>query len=86
MDHAEVKALIDEKLEQAQSDGRVSAFKARVAADAAELDAETAARLEQVDRRAGEEARPDHAADRAARRQVRLDGERHRGRQADRAR
>jgi hypothetical protein len=48
LDHPEVKALIDGKLEAAQSDVRVSAFKARVAVDAAELDAETAARLERV--------------------------------------
>jgi hypothetical protein len=48
MEHAEVKALIDEKLAHAQGDARVSAFKARVAADAAELDAETAARLERI--------------------------------------
>jgi hypothetical protein len=48
MDHPEVKALIDAKLAKAQSDSRVSAFKARVAVDAAELDAETAARLERV--------------------------------------
>lgn len=48
LDHLEVKALIDCKLEAAQSDVRVSAFKARVAMDAAELDAETAARLERV--------------------------------------
>jgi hypothetical protein len=47
-EHAEVKQLIEEKLEKAQSDVRVSAFKARVAADAAELDRETAARLERV--------------------------------------
>jgi hypothetical protein len=48
LDHSEVKRLIDAKLEKAQSDGRVSAFKARVAADAAELDTETRARLERV--------------------------------------
>ena len=48
MEHPEVKQLIDEKLEEAQSDARVSAFKARVAADAAELDAETVKRLERV--------------------------------------
>ncbi len=48
MDHKEVKALIDEKLRAAQGDERVSAFKAQVAANAAELDAETVARLEQV--------------------------------------
>jgi hypothetical protein len=48
LDHPSVKALIDGKLERAQRDGRVSAFKARVAADVADVDAETAARLEQV--------------------------------------
>ena len=48
LDHPEVKQLVDAKLEAAQSDVRVSAFKARVAADAADLDAETAARLERV--------------------------------------
>jgi hypothetical protein len=48
LEHAEVKALVDEKLEQAQGDARVSVFKARVAADAAALDEETAARLERV--------------------------------------
>jgi hypothetical protein len=48
LDHAEVKALVDQKLGAAQSDTRVSAYKARVAADAAQLDAETAARLERI--------------------------------------
>lgn len=48
LDHAEVKALVDDKLKQAQSDVRVSAFKARVAADAAELDDETRQRLERI--------------------------------------
>jgi hypothetical protein len=48
MEHPEVKALIDEKLAQAQGDARVSAFKARVAAGAAELDAATTARLERI--------------------------------------
>jgi hypothetical protein len=48
LDHPEVKPLIDRKLEAAQGDARVSAFKARVAADVAELDPETAARLERV--------------------------------------
>lgn len=48
LDHPEVKALIDRKLEAAQADLRVSAFKARVAAEAADLDPETAARLERV--------------------------------------
>ncbi|MEW6729797.1 MAG: vWA domain-containing protein [Acidobacteriota bacterium] len=48
MEHTEVKSLIDEKLTQATKSERVSAFKARVAADVAELDAETSARLEQV--------------------------------------
>lgn len=48
MDNPEVKALIDSKLEEAQKSDRVSAFKARVAADASQLDAETAKKLEQV--------------------------------------
>jgi hypothetical protein len=48
MENPQVKALINEKLEQAQGDVRVAALKARVAADAAELDTETAARLERV--------------------------------------
>ncbi|MBO1345993.1 MAG: VWA domain-containing protein [Hormoscilla sp. GUM202] len=48
MDHPEVKALIDSKLEEAQKSDRVSAFKARVAADVTQLDAETAKKLEQV--------------------------------------
>ena len=49
MDHPDVKALIDEALEKAQKDSRVSAFKARVAADAADgLDPETAERLAKV--------------------------------------
>src|SRR5207249_2029078 len=46
LEHPDVKALVDAKLEAAKGDVRVSAFKARVAADAADLDAETAARLE----------------------------------------
>ncbi|MBD2091301.1 hypothetical protein H6F67_15715 [Microcoleus sp. FACHB-1515] len=56
MDHPEVKALIDAKLEAAAKGdpfgigkaARVSAYKAQVAADAVELDAETIARLESV--------------------------------------
>ncbi|MGE0492253.1 MAG: hypothetical protein AB7S38_23780 [Vulcanimicrobiota bacterium] len=52
LDHAEVKKLIDIKLEMAKGDGRVSGFKAKVAAQAAgledtsALDAITEARLE----------------------------------------
>ncbi|PMB45622.1 hypothetical protein CEN39_26915 [Fischerella thermalis CCMEE 5201] len=48
MDHPEVKALIDGKLEQAAKSDRISAFKATVAADVTQLDTETAARLEKV--------------------------------------
>lgn len=48
MDHPEVKALIDGKLEEAQKSDRVSAFKARVAADVAQLDAQTTQALERV--------------------------------------
>ncbi|MBW4695844.1 MAG: hypothetical protein KME27_29355 [Lyngbya sp. HA4199-MV5] len=48
MDHPEVKALIDGKLDEASKGARVAAFKAQVAADAADLDADTVARLEKV--------------------------------------
>lgn len=48
MDNPKVKALIDEKLEAAKSDKRVSALKGKVAAKAANLDAETAAKLANV--------------------------------------
>jgi hypothetical protein len=48
MDHPEVKALIDGKLEKAETGPRVSAYKARVAAKAASLDGDTLARLERV--------------------------------------
>jgi hypothetical protein len=48
MDHPEVKALIDEKLTSAQTASRISAFKAFKAAEVADLDAETAAKLEQI--------------------------------------
>lgn len=48
MEHPEVKQLIDAKLEEAAKSTRVSAFKARVAADVADFDAETAAKLERV--------------------------------------
>lgn len=47
--HAEVKALVDEKLAQAAGAGaRVSAFKAMKAAEVAHADADTTARLEGV--------------------------------------
>ncbi len=49
MDHPDVKALIGEKLEQAQHDKRVAGFKALVAAEAVGgLDADTSARLAKV--------------------------------------
>jgi len=48
MNHPEVKQLIDAKLEAAKTSSRVSAFKASVAADAVQLDADTVAKLEQV--------------------------------------
>ncbi len=46
MDHAQIKQLIDNKLEQAQTGKRVSAFKAQVASTG--LDSETTAKLEKV--------------------------------------
>lgn len=48
MENPQVKALINEKLEAAQSDVRVAALKGKVAAGATTLDADTAARLEMV--------------------------------------
>ena len=48
MEHPEVKALIDGKLDAAQKAKRVSAFKARVASDATELDSETVEKLEAI--------------------------------------
>ncbi|MGH1394402.1 MAG: hypothetical protein ACRAVC_10250 [Trichormus sp.] len=48
MDHPEVKKLIDSKLDLAAKSGRVAAFKAQVAADTADFDADTVAKLEKV--------------------------------------
>ncbi|MBN1657439.1 MAG: hypothetical protein JXA93_03510 [Anaerolineae bacterium] len=48
LDNREVKALIEAKLEQAQTDGRVSAYKAKVAAEAAGVPADVAAKLDAV--------------------------------------
>lgn len=48
MDHPEVKKLIAKKLEEASKGARVSAFKAQIAADVADFDADTVARLEKV--------------------------------------
>jgi hypothetical protein len=48
MDHSEVKALIDAKLDEAAKDTRVAAYKAQIAADAVGLDDGTVARLEKV--------------------------------------
>lgn len=48
MDHLQVKALIDEKLQKAQTSDRVSAYKARVAAEVAGVDRATTAQLERV--------------------------------------
>jgi hypothetical protein len=48
MEHPEVKALIEQKLKDAQTSDRVSAYKARIASDAAQLDTDTTAQLEQI--------------------------------------
>jgi len=48
LSHPEIKKLIDAKLEQAQKSGRVSAYKAKVAAEVAQVDNETAAKLAQI--------------------------------------
>lgn len=62
MDHPEVKKLIDSKLDLASKSGRVAAFKAQVAADTADFDADTVAKLEKVTneqvKRRGTIARP----------------------------
>ncbi|MCC5663244.1 VWA domain-containing protein [Nostoc sp. CHAB 5784] len=62
MDHPKVKKLIDSKLEEASKSGRVSAFKAQIATDAGDFDADTVARLEKVTneqvKRRGAIARP----------------------------
>jgi hypothetical protein len=47
-EHPDVKALIDEKLAAAETSSRVAALKTRVAANAAELDEETVARLNRI--------------------------------------
>lgn len=48
MENPQVKEMINEKLEAAQTDVRVAALKGKVAAGATALDADTAARLEKV--------------------------------------
>jgi hypothetical protein len=48
LDNREVKALIEAKLEQAQTDERVSAYKAKVAAEAAGVSADVADKLDAV--------------------------------------
>lgn len=48
MEHPEVRSLIDGKLQEAQKSDRVSAFKALVAADVAQLDQKIAQALERV--------------------------------------
>jgi len=48
LDHPDLKALIDAKLEAAKTDRRVSAYKAQVASDAAGLGGETAEQLREV--------------------------------------
>ena len=47
-DNADIKSLIEEKLALAQSDGRVSAFKAKVAGEAAGANGDLAAQLDAI--------------------------------------
>ena len=47
-DNLDVKALIDAKLEAAKTSGRIAVMKTQVAGDAADLDADTVAKLEAV--------------------------------------
>jgi hypothetical protein len=48
LDNAEVKALVEDKLAQAQTDDRVSAYKAKVAAEAAGVSADVSEKLDAV--------------------------------------
>jgi hypothetical protein len=48
MDHPQVKALIDAKLDEAAKGSRVAAYKAQIASEAVGLDEATVARLEKV--------------------------------------
>lgn len=48
LDNADIKSLVDEKLALAQTDGRVSAFKAKVASQVAGADGELRAQLDAV--------------------------------------
>lgn len=48
LDHAEVRELVERKLDRARTDNRVSAYKARVAAEASGVDGDLTARLEKV--------------------------------------
>lgn len=48
MDNADIKTMIDAKLETAKTSGRVAALKTQVAAEAAGLDAEMQAKLEAI--------------------------------------
>ena len=54
MEDAEVKTLIDKKLAEATTSNRVSAFKAKKAAEVANVDEATIAQLEKVVDSAGE--------------------------------
>ncbi|HEY9702262.1 MAG TPA: hypothetical protein V6C58_07435, partial [Allocoleopsis sp.] len=48
MENPDIKALIDEKLAEAANSNRVSAFKAKKAAEVTNIDAETLAKLENI--------------------------------------
>ena len=82
MDHPDVRALVEAKLDEAKSDVRVSAYKAQVAARAANTDRATTQRLAAVTDAQVTRARRDPALDGASRRHFGVDAGRHRGRQA----
>ncbi len=69
LDNPDIKALVEAKLEQAQTDGRVSAYKAKVAADAAGVSAGRSGQAGRRDRGAGAGQGHHQALDRPAHRQ-----------------
>ena len=79
-DNPEIKALIDAKLEAAKTDQRVSAYKAKVAVEAAGAEGELAEALEAVTDTQVEGGGQDHPPDRPADRQVGQYGAGHRNR------
>ncbi len=70
LDNPDIKALVDAKVQAAKTDRRVSAYKAKVAVEAAGITGELADELDRGDRGAGGGDRDDHPPHRAVDRQV----------------